>query len=89
MHVYKAKRSSDILRRERLTKTAIRATKASQESILRDICSRIDSVVKKASDGRIVYGFVSNIVTEMRSTFPWLNRDRIMNAYRKQKNNQP
>ena len=83
LRVYKAKRSSDILRRERLTKTAIRATKASQECVLRDVCSKIDSAVKKASDGCIPYGFASNIVAEMKSTFPWVNHDRIMNAYRK------
>ena len=85
LNVYKAKISSDTLRPERLTKTAIRVTKASQECVLSEICSRIDSIVKKASDGRIPYGFVSNIVAEMKSTFSWVSRDLIMNAYRKHK----
>ena len=85
LRVYKAKRSSEVIRCVRLTKTAIRATKASQDCVLRDVCSRIDSAVKRSSDGRIPYGFVSKMVSEMRLMFPWIDRDRIMNAYRKQK----
>ena len=66
---------------ERLQKTAKRATKAAKLCILTELCYKIDQV--KQRQDRIPYGFVSGLVRESRSVFPWVTRDAINNHYRK------
>ena len=69
---------------ERLQKTAKRGTKAAKLSILTKLCYKIDQV--KQRQNRIPYGFVSGLVTESKSVFPWVTRDAINNHYRRVQN---
>ena len=71
---------------KRLQKTAKRGTKAAKLSILTELCSKIDQV--KQRQNRIPYGFVSELVAEIKSVFPWVTRDAINNHYRRLKNEQ-
>ena len=72
---------------ERLLKTAKRGTKAAKLSILTELCCKIDQV--KQRQNRIPYGFVSGLVAESKSVFPWVTRDKINNHYRRVQNQAP
>ena len=69
-----------------LQKTAKRGTKAAKISILTELCSKIDQVIQEQN--RIPYGFVSQLVADSKSVFPWVTRDAINNHYRRLKNKQ-
>ena len=69
---------------EHLQKTANQGTKAAKLSILTELCYKIDQV--KQRKNRIPYGFVSGLVAEIKSGFPWVTRDAINNHYRRVQN---
>ena len=62
-------------------KLSMLAEKAGQKVVLSQLCSQIENA--KKNNSRIPYGFVASLVKDSRPQFPWINRDTVMNAYRR------
>ena len=62
------------------TRAARKAIKASKHAALLDICVDLHASASNNND-RIPYGYVKNIIAELRQTWSWLTRDIINKAY--------
>ena len=67
--------------KERAKLRAKQVTKAAKLGVLTELCNQI--VQAKAETGRIPYGLVSKLVSESKTTFPWITRNMINNHYRR------
>ena len=67
--------------KERVKLRAKQVTKATKLGVLTELCNQIDQA--KAETSRIPYGLVSKLVSESKTTFPWITRDVINNHYRR------
>ena len=77
------KRHSSVdIQLDRINTIAKRATKTGNRKVLTELCRKIDLAKTRAGNGKIPYGFVTNIVCETKEVCPWVSRDKVMNHYR-------
>ena len=75
-------RLSEDIRCDRLRNVTKRAEMVTRRQVFDELCSKIVSARNQSGSGRILYGLVSNLVTEVTLVCSWINRDVIMNHYR-------